>query len=43
MKLDLVTGDVITPREIEYTYPCIFGKEAIKIMAYSLETILAEK
>ena len=43
MKLDLTTGDVITPREIEYTYPCIFSKENIKIMAYPLETILAEK
>ena len=43
MKLDLTTGDAITPREIEYTNPCILSKEAIKIMAYSLETILAEK
>ena len=43
MKLDLTTGDAITPREIEYTYPCIFSKEAIKIMAYPVETILAEK
>ena len=43
MKLDLTTGDAITPREIEYTYPCIFSQEAIKIMAYPLETILAEK
>ena len=43
MKLDLTTGDAITPREIEYTYPCIFNKEAIKIMVYPLETILAEK
>ena len=43
MKLDLTTGDAITPREIEYAYPCIFSKEAIKIMAYPLETILAEK
>ena len=43
MKLDLTTGDAIIPREIEYTYPCIFNKEAIKIMAYPLETILAEK
>ncbi|WP_277283797.1 nucleotidyl transferase AbiEii/AbiGii toxin family protein [Sneathia sanguinegens] len=30
MKLDLTTGEAITPREIEYTYPCIFSKEAIK-------------
>ena len=43
MKLDLTTGDSIAPREIEYTYPCIFSKENIKIMAYPLETILAEK
>jgi len=43
MKLDLTTGDAITPREIEYTYPFIFSKENIKIMAYPLETILAEK
>ena len=43
MKLDLTIGDAITPREIEYTYPCIFSKEDIKIMAYLLETILAEK
>ena len=43
MKLDLTTGDAITPREIEYAYPCIFNKEAIKIMEYPLETILAEK
>ena len=43
MKLDLTTGDAITPKEIEYTYPCIFSKENIKIMAYPLETILAEK
>ena len=43
LKLDLTTGDAITPREIEYTYPCIFSKENIKIMAYPLETIVAEK
>ena len=43
MKLDLTTGDAITPREIEYTYPCIFIKDAIKIMAYPVETIVAEK
>ena len=43
MKLDLTTGDAITLRDIEYTYPCIFSKEDIKIMAYPIETILAEK
>ena len=43
MKLDLTTGDAVTPREIEYTHSCIFSKENIKIMVYLLETILAEK
>ena len=43
MKLDLTTGDAITPSEIEYTYPCIFSKKDIKIMVYPLETIVAEK
>ena len=43
MKLDLTTGEAPIPREIEYTYPCIFSKENIKIMVYPLETILAEK
>lgn len=43
MKLDLTTGDAITPREIEYTYPCIFSTEKLKIIAYLVEIILAEK
>ena len=43
MKHDLTKGDAIPPMEIEYTYPCIFVQEDIKIMAYTLETILAEK
>ena len=43
LKLDITTGDAITPKEIEYSYPCIFNNEDIKIMAYPLETILAEK
>lgn len=43
MKLDITTGDEIIPREIEYFYPCMFEKTSIKILAYPLETILAEK
>ena len=43
MKLDLITGEATIAREIEYTYPCVFSTEVIKIMAYPLETILAEK
>ena len=43
MKFYLTTGEAKIPREIEYIYPCIFSKENIKIMAYPLETTLAEK
>ncbi len=43
MKIDITTGDAITPREIEYLYPCIFQDESLRILAYPLETILAEK
>ncbi|MEQ2401611.1 hypothetical protein AAAT31_08610 [Peptoniphilus lacrimalis] len=30
MKLDLTMGEATIPRKIEYIYPCIFSKEAIK-------------
>lgn len=43
MRIDITTGDVITPGEIDYQYSSIFGKEKIIIKAYTLETILAEK
>lgn len=43
MKLDLTTGDAITPSEIEYSYPCIFNEKDIKVFAYPIETIIAEK
>ena len=43
MKLDLTTGDTITPREIEYSYPCIFHEKNIEVLAYPVETIIAEK
>lgn len=41
--VELTTGDVITPREIKYSYNCIFENKKISIMAYTIETILAEK
>lgn len=41
--VELTTGDVITPREIKYSYNCIFENKKIPIMAYTIETILAEK
>ena len=42
LKIDITTGDVIIPSEIEYSYETIF-KERLNILAYSLETLIAEK
>lgn len=41
--VDVTTGDKITPKEMEYSFKLLFGDRTIKIMAYNLETILAEK
>ncbi len=43
MRIDITTGDGITPGEIDYQYHSIFGEEVIVMKAYTLETILAEK
>lgn len=43
LTVDVTTGDVITPKEIEYTYSLLFDDRSINILAYNLETILAEK
>lgn len=43
LKIDFSTGDAITPKEIEYNYNLMFENRSIKILAYNIETILAEK
>lgn len=43
MKIDLTTGDIITPAAIEYEFPMLFDEKTVPVMAYTLETILAEK
>lgn len=43
VQIDIATGDVVTPFPIDYQYESIFGGEQIKIFAYPLETIIAEK
>ena len=42
LKIDITTGDVIIPSEIEYSYETIF-KEKVNILVYSLKTLIAEK
>lgn len=43
LKIDFSTGDVITPREVSYTFRLQFEERTISILAYNLETMLAEK
>jgi hypothetical protein len=43
LKVDITTGDVITPGAIRYIFQSIFGNQAIEVWVYTLETILAEK
>lgn len=43
LKVDVTTGDVITPDAVRYTYPSAFEDKYIEVWAYNLETILAEK
>ena len=43
MKVDVTKGDKITPREIAYSFKLLFDDRTLSIMAYNLETILAEK
>lgn len=43
LKLDITTGDKITPKEIEYQFKLLLEDRSISVLAYNLETILAEK
>lgn len=43
LKIDITTGDMLTPNAILYTFPSSFDEKEIEIWAYNLETILAEK
>ncbi|HRT05751.1 MAG TPA: nucleotidyl transferase AbiEii/AbiGii toxin family protein [Kiritimatiellia bacterium] len=43
LKVDVTAGDKITPREIAYDYPLRVDGRTIRILAYNVETILAEK
>ncbi|MBT0913560.1 nucleotidyl transferase AbiEii/AbiGii toxin family protein [Streptococcus salivarius] len=41
--LDIATGDIVTPHPVTYAYKAIFNDESFSIVAYTIETILAEK
>jgi predicted nucleotidyltransferase component of viral defense system len=43
LKIDFSTGDVITPREVVYSFKLLFEERSVSILAYNLETVLADK
>lgn len=43
IKVDVTTGDEIVPGRIEYHYPLMFEEGSVRVLSYSLETVLAEK
>ena len=43
MKIDISTGDVITPSAVEFQYKLLLDDRTISLLSYNLETILAEK
>jgi predicted nucleotidyltransferase component of viral defense system len=43
LKVDITTGDKITPKEIDFKYNLLFERGNILVLAYNIESILAEK
>lgn len=41
--IDVTTGDVITPKEVEFHFNRLFEDNRIELLSYPVETILAEK
>jgi predicted nucleotidyltransferase component of viral defense system len=43
LKIDITTGDIITPEAVRYSFHSSFEEKRIEIWAYNIETIPAEK
>lgn len=43
LKIDISTGDIITPRAVEYEYELMLENRNIRLWSYNLETVLGEK
>ncbi|MEC1771951.1 nucleotidyl transferase AbiEii/AbiGii toxin family protein [Schinkia azotoformans] len=43
IKVDITTGDEITPKEVIYTFDLLLENRSIDILAYNIETVIAEK
>ena len=43
IKVDISTGDIITPQPVEFRYKLLLEDRYINLLSYNLETVLAEK
>ncbi len=43
LTVDVTTGDFFIPGAVRYDYPFVFDEGTARIMAYPIETVLAEK
>ena len=43
LKVDITTGDKITPDAIKYSFKLLLEDRNVEVLAYNLETVLAEK
>lgn len=43
LKVDITTGDKITHKEVVYRFDLLFEDRSIEILAYNIETVIAEK
>jgi predicted nucleotidyltransferase component of viral defense system len=43
LKIDITTGDIITPDAVRYPFRSSFEDKMIEVWAYNIETVLAEK
>ena len=43
LSIDVTTGDMIIPKEIQYSFSTMFDDYQIQMFTYTLETVLAEK
>jgi hypothetical protein len=43
IQIDFGFGDVVSPHPLQMDYPTLLSKESVKVLAYSVETIVAEK
>lgn len=41
--IDVATGDKVTPKEVVYKYKTLIDNKEINLLAYNLETVIAEK